>query len=54
MSEPKSSAHLIAAAPELYEALEKLAGWFDSDSKEGADKYLKKAKAALAEARGEG
>ncbi len=49
----KANAYLIAAAPELYEALEKLEGWFDSDSKEGADKYLTEAKAARAKARGE-
>lgn len=49
----RANACLIAAAPELYEALEKLEGWFDNDSKEGADKYLKEAKAARAKARGE-
>lgn len=48
------NAHLIAAAPELYEALDDLMDWDSSLSVCERAKRVKAAKAALAKARGEG
>jgi hypothetical protein len=49
-------AHLIAAAPDLYEALDDLAIWWENwmpDNADGGHDALFKARAALAKARGE-
>ena len=54
--EQEANAHLIAAAPDLYEALERMVGWVD-DWREGKKHPYDDwefAKAALAKARGEG
>ena len=39
---------LDAVNVKLLEALKSLAGWFDSDSKESAERHIKKARAAIA------
>ena len=51
----KANAHLIAAAPELYAALEKIIEWYDKHHlrNEPAFQYYHSARAALAKARGE-
>ena len=50
----KANAHLIAAAPELYEALDKLANGYVGNAWDvGLQPRLKKARAALSKARGE-
>ena len=46
-------ARLIAAAPDLLEALKCLVGWFDDDRMNGAEKQIKKARAAIRKATGE-
>ena len=53
LHEAEANAYLIAAAPELYEALKKLVG-FDEIGGNGKDHYIliKKAKQALAKAEG--
>jgi hypothetical protein len=47
--EGNANAHLIAAAPELYEALAELHDWIQQS---GQSAHLAKARAALAKARG--
>lgn len=49
LEEAKANAHLIAAAPDLYEALDRLVRYINAPSTEA---YLS-ARAALAKARGE-
>lgn len=51
-SEQKANAHLIAAAPDLYEALDKVNRWFNGSENE-LGMILREAVAALAKARGE-
>lgn len=46
-----ANAHLIAAAPELYEALDRFVDWMNEE--EGAHSLCDSARAALAKARGE-
>lgn len=50
-TEADANAHLIAAAPDLYEALDLFVDWMDEE--EGAHALCDKARAALAKARGE-
>ena len=50
--EGQANAHLIAAAPDLYEALEMVNLWFEGSDMDLA-KVLKPVKAALSKARGE-
>ena len=58
-AEAEANAHLIAAAPELYEALENLSGLFgtlityDSDKHKAIADDVQAARAALAKARGD-
>jgi hypothetical protein len=47
-----SNARLIAAAPELLEALKDLLEWFDDESRSPRPAPLKKARAAIAKAEG--
>ena len=48
-----ANARLIAAAPDLLDALKCLVGWFDDDRMNGAEKQIKKARAAIRKATGE-
>ena len=55
-SSARSTAHLIAAAPDLYEALQRIVKWMDAQGYNALyqdDTALKDARAALAKARGE-
>lgn len=49
----QANARLIAAAPELYEALERLVANYRSDGSEGATRDIEIALSVLAKARGE-
>lgn len=52
--EGKANAHLIAAAPELLEALAQFVAWVDAPCESAfSDSQLEKARAAIAKARGE-
>lgn len=51
LTQAKANAHLIAAAPELYEALDLFIDWMNEE--EGAHALCDKGRAALAKARGE-
>ena len=44
---------LDAVNARLLEALKSLAGWFDSDSKESAERHIKKARAAIRAQKGQ-
>lgn len=49
----KSNAALIAAAPELLEALERFIAWVDKQNLEYESAMVRQAKAAIAKAKGE-
>lgn len=49
----RANAHLIAAAPDLYEALNELASILDGDIRTYVQEALERANAVLAKARGE-